>query len=162
MQSDPLAGSVGMVASPSMCSVSGNENAPESSSSEMATLQREEIVLIQKVAQLKQTNWKLEEEKRNLSLTVNHLRGDNEKKATIINHWLSGPAAEQLLQKRSKLLQPKKGGNGWMAMAGMSGSSKQADLNETLQKVVQDTLAENIMLSQKVADLEEARAKQKA
>eukprot|EP01061_Rhynchopus_euleeides_P011472 TRINITY_DN21037_c0_g1_i1.p1 TRINITY_DN21037_c0_g1~~TRINITY_DN21037_c0_g1_i1.p1 ORF type:complete len:645 (+),score=312.81 TRINITY_DN21037_c0_g1_i1:435-2369(+) len=151
--------SVALCVSPSANSLSQSidvlsiDAAPAAVAPEVAVLQKEEIELIQKVASLKEANWKLEEEKRNQQVAMQQLQEDNDKKNTVIGHWLSGPAAEQLLSKKGKLLQPQKQSTAaWLT--GMAGSSKQQDINQTLQKVVQDTIAENIQLTQRVDQLE--------
>ena len=121
---------------------------------ELAALQKEEIHLIQKVASLTQKAWQLEEDKRNQQLTIKQLQEDNDKKNVVIGHWLSGPAAEQLLAKKGKLLtKQKQSTTAWLT--GMGASVKQQDINATLQKVVQDTIAENIVLNEKLQEAEQ-------
>eukprot|EP01063_Lacrimia_lanifica_P036201 TRINITY_DN7120_c0_g1_i1.p1 TRINITY_DN7120_c0_g1~~TRINITY_DN7120_c0_g1_i1.p1 ORF type:complete len:698 (+),score=295.78 TRINITY_DN7120_c0_g1_i1:96-2189(+) len=127
---------------------------PIEGSVDLASMQREEDVLIRKVAELKEANWRLEEEGRNQDKLLRHLREDNEKKNVILENWLTGPAVEQLLKDKKKLLVPKQQQT-WLGMMGTAvASTKQSTINEKLQGLLQDTLSQNILLQRRIEALE--------
>eukprot|EP01059_Diplonema_ambulator_P019867 TRINITY_DN33534_c0_g1_i1.p1 TRINITY_DN33534_c0_g1~~TRINITY_DN33534_c0_g1_i1.p1 ORF type:complete len:633 (+),score=272.99 TRINITY_DN33534_c0_g1_i1:38-1936(+) len=138
-----------MAPSPSASSFQDPLSLSVGSGQELNILHKEEAALIHRVAALKEANWKLEEEKRNLNVSIKYLQEDNEKKGLIISHWLSGPAAEMLLKNRAKLSTPSQKSGTWLSSI-VPGTGSQ---NTTMQGLIQDTLAENIKLHRKIEEL---------
>eukprot|EP01065_Artemidia_motanka_P049162 TRINITY_DN8078_c0_g1_i1.p1 TRINITY_DN8078_c0_g1~~TRINITY_DN8078_c0_g1_i1.p1 ORF type:complete len:740 (+),score=298.87 TRINITY_DN8078_c0_g1_i1:65-2284(+) len=136
-------GGMGMIG----CAVAAGSPVPEE---EDTDLERENNMLIQRCAELQQDKWRLDDR-------VAYLEEDNRKKTNILDHWVQGPAAAQLVRSSGDaLLRRPAVGSGWRQSLGFAGgSSVSKQVREKSQEVLQDALAENIRIA---TELEEATA----
>ena len=120
------------------------------------TLQKEETILINKVASMKEVQWNLEEKVRSMGVTIQYLQDDNQKKNMLLQSMMTGNKPDGYLtnSKVQKLSSSTSSGlGGWIPGIPGITSQKQSDKNDKLQRLLQDTLAENIKLQQKLESI---------